>query len=77
MTAAKEMPTRPAPSLSRGASPIKVFRMATGMSAATMAMIARLDVQRVEAIERGEIGTDAEMAQIARALNIPFEMLGL
>jgi DNA-binding XRE family transcriptional regulator len=63
--------------LSKGESPIKVFRLATGTSTAVMAGIAGLSTERIEAIEAGAVGTDAELLKIARALDLPYEMLGL
>ena len=77
MTAPSIASRRSSIALSKGDTAIKVFRLATGMSVETMAGIAKLPKERIEAIEAGDSGTDAEFLRIARALDLPFEMLGL
>lgn len=77
MTATNALPTPAATSLGRGDSPIKVFRLAAGISIATMASQTRLDVGRIEAIEAGDVATDGELMQIAKAIKIPFDLIGL
>jgi hypothetical protein len=75
MRHSQDLPASVEVALARGECPVKVFRLACGMSTVAFATLCGMPVERILEIETGVAAGDDEVLNIGRVLGLPADLV--